>query len=459
MDACNTKGLDVPIVATVYGVGDNKALLTRYDARGVTTKKIPIEWGEKSKLQCWSLSYLKEVQAAAMEMLEGKPGIITGAMPGADLALTSLDGKIVAPLLHYRAVMESGIFEDVMKRMDDKWEIFQALGGANVAGFQSIFQLALYEQTWKEPFRAAKRMMTLADWLTWSMTGVFARDPVMARCQGLDSYEALRLITRVTGPNMVNLFGPPEDLEGQESLLLTMPNDMGFMMPFTHDSTWARMVINTPWKLWTGGWCGWTCDVKGLGGELDLERIFKAGGAIEGVGDTQAVIGNTAMIGPVYDELRARTKKSFLDFARLIGPYMPYQAGPLIDLKEIPTDEKEAANKLRNIYGTEVKAAAALIESAAQTFQVSLAKAAGVLGQVMPREAGIFGGWAENIRFKEALDFYDIKTVAAPFATKSTEDTVAAEAYRRYVIKMGLKPITFRESLEIIHGVRALTSE
>jgi sugar (pentulose or hexulose) kinase len=219
------------------------------------------------------------------------------------------------------------------------------------------------------------------------------------------------------------------------------------MMPATHDSVWARLVVELLWLLWTGGWIGWTR-------KLEPEQVFTPAKkhygkvSLEGVGASAALIGNTGRYGELYEAVKNTTSLNYDQAALAAAQYLP---GQIFNPDSYPGDAEDTAAALISKFENPAIALAAILESAAYSSVKNIRQAASSLGVPAPEKAGITGGFSNNRAFRRVLGRRGIEIEVSERAGNATEDGAGAEAYRRYCLATG-KEISFRESLALIHA-------
>lgn len=444
------------LIVAVFGVGRDLLSIYRYTADGVQKTDVPIPWilvdsPDGIPLQCWDGEWLEQMMHVLVDQA-GEGGLLSVAAPGADLYVEG------CPIIHYRTLMQR--IPDLVARATEVVpanRLYVDLGGAAVKPFNALYQCIAYRDLFGCSPAGTRTICTLVDQMTeWACrTGEVRAELQMAQSQGLliggqeQIYGELGLGAFIERLSDSNYFGA-DDLVGA-------PNG-ALVMAATHDSVWARLIgyLMASWVLWTGGWIGWA---RRLGQDepiLPVASFLGAGIAFEGVGKGIAsVVGNIGMHGAVYTALEMRLDWTYERMSEAASGHLPWN-GKLPDVSAVkPEDEalREFVSELIADLGEEC-ACAAIVDAAANDCARGVRAAAEALNEEPPKQLAIVGGWWRNRAFGKALGNRNLEAAYPAFGDSATEDSVAAEALRRWSIQEG-GGLTFEQAHQAIVIMRS----
>ena len=388
-----------------------------------------IPWIIEGQVYVWPMNWLKNVLSGIKAM--ATPGtIITSAMWGADVVHMDDSDEIVGKVLHYRSV-PSEFAEGLIKESGiSNYEWSRLMGNVHPAFYQAVFSSCF----WRQYVHCDRRLQVipLADWITWQLSGQKGHDRVMLHNQGL-GVPTSKLVNEYFDTLHRSRFAPVWS-EFHSSQILEIGNNR-YVVPCTHDSAFARMVLAStglPWGLWTGSWYG-VCKI--MSNEINMigERTFNAGLVIEAMpNNAMSAISNIGMHGPLYKALKnvngpiSYNHATELALASLDEVIMKN----IFFDKEFLSQESEVFARwaLEKAGGHLCIALAVMVNTIATSCKSGLSNAALALGMSIPRNVAIVGGFSENQAILEALKRYHIYTVVPPFAGLATHAGAAAHA-------------------------------
>jgi sugar (pentulose or hexulose) kinase len=415
------------VLVLVFGATTGVTLHEFIVGRGfrlLWNKEIP--WKMEGSVYVWPMNWLQDILNEVRRM--ATPGtIIASAMWGADVVHMS-DDEIIGKVFHYRSVPSTFAEQLIKDSGISKHEWSRLMGNVHPEFYQMVFMSRFWHQN--TLYNKSSRVIPLADWITWKLSGQKGHDRVMLHNQGVGVPTA-KLINSYLQPARL-MFSPvwPEFISDQ---LLETENGV-YVVPCTHDSALARTVLastDLKWGLWTGSWYG-VCKIVDANDKAS-ESTFNAGLVFEAMpNNAMSAISNIGMHGPLYKALKnvngeisyeRATELAFtkLDQAHERGLYFSDQI-----LSETP--EEFAKSALEYLGGDLSLALAAMLNTIASRCMSGLFNAASALGLHTPREVAIVGGFAENAAILKALSKYNVNAVVPPFAELATQAGAAAHA-------------------------------
>ncbi|MCX6724306.1 MAG: hypothetical protein NT155_04025 [Candidatus Staskawiczbacteria bacterium] len=395
--------------------------------RPIWKKDIP--WQMAGKVYFWPMDWLKQVLAEVREM--ATPGtIIAPAMWGADVVHMWGD-RIEGDVLHYRSVPEAFANQLMAETGIPKHEWSRLMGNVNAEFYQMVFSGAFWRNYTQDQRRL--EVVPLADWMTWWLSGYQGHDPVMLCNQGAGAPTS-KLVNRYFNENNLDEFAPVWRVFGANELL---PLQNGaFVMPCTHDSPIARLILASTglaWGLWTGSWYGVFRAISKGDKIVASEQTYKAGLVFEAMpGGGVSAISNIAMDGPRYKALKnVNGEISYRDaadlaLARIYRVAKNQTIFPDEMMKLEPGAFATAA--MAETKGSPNMALAIMANTIAMSSKKGLEAAASALGLSNPESIAIVGGFAENAAILKALELNGINPIVPPFAGMATQAGLAARA-------------------------------
>ena len=392
---------------------------------------------------CWLREIIFKVKLLAT------PGtVIASAMWGADVVNFS-NGAICDDVLHYRSVPPKFANDMMAGTGIPKYEWSRLMGHVQAEFYQPVF-INAFQKTYSGKSYCS-HIFPLADWITAELSGQQGHDPVMFHNQGL-GVPTSKLVNCHFCPNDLSDFSPMWKIFSYDELL-PVKND-AYIMPCSHDSTFARAVLAStglPWGLWTGSWYGVFRAVKDGDKIVPSEKTYKAGLVFEAMPNNGlSAISNIGMDGPKYKALKnIKGKISYKEASQLALTKITQAVG---DKLVFPAEllEKEAGifakNALTLAKGDLALALATMANTITENSIKALDDAALALGMQSPNGIAIVGGFAENTAILKALACHGLSNInIPPFAGMATQAGVAAEALRR----AGIAP-SIEEALKMI---------
>lgn len=429
------------VLALVFGATAGATLYEFRVGQGfrlVWNKDIP--WIMDDKVYVWPMGWLESILHEVREM--ATPGtIIASAMWGADVVHMSLNGYRAEEVLHYRSIPPDFANDMISQSGIPKHEWSRLMGHVHPEFYQMVFSSAFWRRYTND--RGLVQVIPLADWITLQLSGEKGHDRVMLHNQGA-GVATSQLVNSHFNRYEFSEFAPVWDIFEPDELL-SLQDDI-YVVPCTHDSTLARLVLEStglPWGLWTGSWYGVyrkiTPDISVKPGE----GTYNAGLVFEAMpkGGFSA-ISNIGMHGPRYKALKdAKGRMSYEDAAKLaLARIDLIKSQGLIFSKELLTQEPDAFARAALVQAKDDLglALATMVNTIAASSKGGLENAALALGVPKPCEVAIVGGFAENPAILRALDLYGIRAVVPHFAGMATHAGLAAQAMRLYHGSMGI---------------------
>ena len=393
--------------------------------------KEDIPWDDKDSLFVWPLYWLRCILAKVKA--EITPGtVVVPSMWGADVVHLAKDSdEIVDKVFHYRSIPE-GFANDLISTSDlSRYEVSRRMGYVQPAFYQAVFSSRFWRQNTATCNRDKEfRVIPLADWITWQLTGQKGHDQVMLHNQGLGVSTSEFVNNKFGGSNRSRF--APVWTKFDPSQLLEIGNG-AYVVPCTHDSAYARSVLgstNLPWGLWTGSWYGVCKIMPNIPGEFD-ESVFNADLVLEAMPNGGvAAISNIGKHGPLYKGLKNISGEiSYEEATRLALEKLDrVSRDRLVFSPEVLSLDNFAQVAMERTCGDHSFALAAMVNTLAVNCRAGLAKAAAALGMSIPGEVAIVGGFAENAAILKALENNGLHVVVPPFAGLATQAGAAAHA-------------------------------
>ena len=402
-----------------------------------------IPWAGVPPIYIWPMYWLAGLLDQVKKM--ATPGtIIASAMWGADVVHINKDRDIANPELHYRSIPES-FANDMMLESDiPKSEWSRLMGHVHPEFYQMVFNDAF----WRVFTQRCEHLQVvpLADWITTKLSGQLGHDPVMLHNQGA-AVATSKLVNRYFNHKLLSVFAPIWRIF-KPNELLDLGNEV-YVVPCTHDSTLARLILASTglsWGLWTGSWYGVCHAVADNEGITPGEKTYNAKLVFEAMPGGLTAISNIGMHGPLWKALKnAHGQISYSEAAQMALERLKDTQFTFSDemLKQKPENFVEKALDLtKNDLGL---ALAIMAKTIAEYSKKGLNAAASALGLANPQNIAIVGGFSKNAAILKALQLQGLNTVIPPFAGIATQAGMAAQALR---LSGTAKTIT--EALEMI---------
>ena len=417
------------VLVLVFGATTGATLYEFIVGRGfrlLWNREIP--WTMEGSVFIWPMDWLENILAEVKA--QATPGtIISSAMWGADV-VHMYEDKVVGKVLHYRSVPSEYAQKLISDSGISKYEWSRLMGHVHPEFYQMVFNSRYWRQNILY-YEGYLKVIPLADWITWKLSGQKGHDKVMLHNQGA-GVPTSKLVNRYFDKSHCSQFAPIWS-EFSSSQLLEIGNGVS-VVPCTHDSALARTVLASTglsWGVWTGSWYG-ICKIVS---ETDVasERTYDAGLVFEAMpNDATSAISNIGMHGPHYKALKNINGKMSYESAAELALANLDQV--IVDryifnqeiLSQKPDDFAKLA--LEMVKGDLGLALAAMANTIAFSCRAGLSKAALALGTSIPHEVAIVGGFAENAAILKALENYSNKVVVPPFAGLATQAGAAAQA-------------------------------
>jgi hypothetical protein len=443
--------LDRRIIAAVIGVTTGVTAIEYGPDGAKEVMQWPnIWWGGIPKGRAWNTEWLKEVILRLVREKAAPGDIVTFGIPGADLAVFTGDEPTMdnlRPLLHYRPMLDRGYAQVVQARVPN-WKSWS--GWTITDSFQPVCQISAYDTL--ETIARAKTIVPLCDLLTYWLSGVQGRDPVMQQDQGLLHPNAHRVFDVLYGHDFFSRFQPKSWPLFDEYELIEAVDGV-YIVPASHDSVYSRLVgfAVADVVIWTGSWGGVAVRFKGkVPRGADQEKFSQI--AVEGVGHSQAAITNAAFLGPTWKQLKnGAGYETYYEAAEVARQCL--DQGIILTLQEAPRDEegvKTAEWVLTQCSGSHSRALASVARTMAEACRQNLDEVSSFLGRPLGAEVAITGGWSQNEAFRDALRGVGFsQPFIAPHAMNATHAGLAAEALVRLWRKQG-EEVPFHKALRAL---------
>lgn len=410
----------------------------QWSTKGVETVcQMTIPWMVEGKNIFWPNKWIED----AVEMVNSyahSGDTIAWAMPGADLACVRkhrIESAfcLALPLLNYRSLVDGAVFQKISESVNPK-EAYRKIGGANWAFFQPPSHIFCYLKELQSDENV--KVITLADWITYLASGgndkSLKHDPNMLQSQGLYSWVAKGLYLELFGEELSKRIAPFDLFE--PDTYITRSDNQVRVIPCSHDSVARKIGFSVCRSgIWTGTWVG-TDDLIGDKNIQPSGRTFDAGIAFEGLGNLRALITNISMAGAVYKAIVQKCGWRSYKEASIIAEKALHNHGDQVvfDIDELPADATMAAEFiLKKSLNNGAYALAYLLQSLAAACRKKKELVYRILRRKVPEKTAVFGGFAENIAFLQALENFGFEPIVPKFAANATHAGLAMEALIR----------------------------
>ncbi|MCX6789694.1 MAG: hypothetical protein NTZ42_03760 [Candidatus Gribaldobacteria bacterium] len=427
------------IFTAVLGMSSGLTVQRWNEKEVETVCQMTIPWIGNDKDIFWPEQWLRSVVELVNSYAE-QGDTIAWAMPGADLAfveryrvsMSERAYRLILPILSYQSLADGVIFEEINKMVNPK-KAYRQMAGANWAFFQPPSHIFYYL---KELQSGDFKVISLADWISYLAKGAKTEIPVhdSTMLQSMGAYDfdgsTSGLYTELFGEDTAEKIFP-FDVLGENAY--STIDDIK-IIPCSHDSVFARRIGFSvcPSGIWTGTWVG-TSDWIGEKNIKPSNKTFDAGIAFEGLGNLRALITNISMAGAIYKAIVQKLGWSYEQASKKAAEAVSHLGSQVVfDLDELPTDT-EAVEKL--VAGKALNAGdytlAYLLQSLAAACRRKKEAVYKILRRKVPEEVAVFGGFAENQAFLQALKNFGFEPIVPKFASNATHAGLAMDALIR----------------------------
>jgi hypothetical protein len=425
--------LPYTIWAVVLGASEGLTVFGFHPDGTITRTNQKIALDLTHGISYWPIGWLRQ-QLADIYGAASPGDVIAIGVWGADLYVTVEEPNqdelrnFLNPL-HYTSATQKHL-DKALEFMDAQTVFFNG-GGAAVASYQPYSLLQVYQQTDDKNMESVKTIVPMADMITLWLSGQKGHDVNMLQSYGLYHPEGKEVYKQFEAQIYDALI--PWPVFADDCLLETSKGV--YVVPTTHDSVrsrdWGFAFAQT--NFWTGTWSGpaiLTIDSA----FHPTEELFKLRMAIEGIGDSRAIIANTSYTA-CYNHL-CKIAGCVLGDKILYGAAAKQaraviDEAQIIDLSPTGLSPKETAAALVEMYGDPVLALASVIKSVVHCFDAKMTNASQLLPGRNLKVISETGGWCANTTSSRELQRCGYEIIVPPLAQYATAAGLALNALQR----------------------------